>query len=168
MAKTPQAVRQLLMDVWEPAKARAEADAEVLTAMMQADGVNGPLEPWDWRYYAEKRRKAEHDLDEAALKPYLQLDRMIEAAFACAKRLFNLDFKPLDVALYHPDCRAWEVTRDGGHVAVFHRGLLRAGVKALWCLVLGNAGAGQVPRSAGARGHQRLQLCQGGPGASEL
>ena len=58
--------------------------------MMQKDGVNGPLEAWDWRYYAEKRRKAEHDLDEAALKPYLQLDRMIEAAFACANRLFGL------------------------------------------------------------------------------
>lgn len=119
MAKTPEAVRGLLMDVWAPAKARADADARVLTDMMQADGINGDLEPWDWRYYAEKRRKAEHDLDEAALKPYLQLDRMIEAAFACAHRLFGLAFKPLDVPLYHPDCRAWEVTRDGTHVAVF-------------------------------------------------
>ncbi len=119
MAKTSEVVRNLLMDVWEPAKARAEADAEVLTKMMQADGINGPLEPWDWRYYAEKRRKAEHDLDEAALKPYLQLDRMIEASFACANRLFSLEFKPIDVPLYHRDCRAWEVTRDGSHVAVF-------------------------------------------------
>jgi Zn-dependent oligopeptidase len=51
---------------------------------MRADGVNGPLEPWDWRYYAEKRRKAEHDLDEAELKPFFQLDAMIEAAFDCA------------------------------------------------------------------------------------
>ncbi|MEO3416834.1 M3 family metallopeptidase [Roseovarius sp. CAU 1744] len=135
MAKTPDAVRELLMDVWEPAKARAEADAKVLTAMMQTDGINGDLEPWDWRYYAERRRKAEHDLDEAALKPYLQLDRMIEAAFACAHRLFGLDFKPVDVALYHPDCRAWEVTRDGAHVAVFigdyfARGSKRSGA---WC-----------------------------------
>ncbi|MCR9111953.1 MAG: M3 family metallopeptidase [Rhodobacteraceae bacterium] len=119
MAKTPEAVRGLLMDVWAPAKARAEADAEVLTAMMREDGINGALEPWDWRYYAEKRRRAEHDLDEAALKPYLQLDRMIEAAFTCANRLFGLAFKPLDVPLYHPDCRAWEVTRGGDHVAVF-------------------------------------------------
>ncbi len=119
MAKTPAAVRTLLMDVWEPAKARAEADAETLTQMMQADGINGPLEPWDWRYYAEKRRKAEYDLDEAELKPYLQLERMIEAAFACANRLFGLEFRPLDIALYHSDCRAWEVTRNGAHVAVF-------------------------------------------------
>lgn len=119
MAKTPKAVRGLLMEVWEAAKARAGEDAEVLTRMMQAEGVNGDLAPWDWRYYAEKRRKAEHDLDDAELKPYLQLDRMIEASFACANRLFGLEFKPLDVPLYHPDCRAWEVTRDGQHVAVF-------------------------------------------------
>ncbi|MEW2914249.1 M3 family metallopeptidase [Leisingera sp. JC11] len=119
MAKTPEAVRGLLMEVWKAAKARAGDDAEVLTRMMQAEGINGDLAPWDWRYYAEKRRKAEHDLDDAELKPYLQLDRMIEASFACANRLFGLEFKPLDVPLYHPDCRAWEVTRDGRHVAVF-------------------------------------------------
>ncbi|MGM0660724.1 MAG: M3 family metallopeptidase [Pseudomonadota bacterium] len=119
MAKTPDAVRDLLMSVWEPARAQAERDAETLTAMMRADGINGELEPWDWRYYSEKRRQVEHDLDEAALKPYLSLDRMIQAAFGCASRLFGLEFTPLDVPLYHPDCRAWEVTRDGRHVAVF-------------------------------------------------
>ncbi len=135
MARTPDRVRELLLDVWEPAKSRADADAEVLTAMMQEEGVNDPLEAWDWRYYAEKRRKAEHDLNEAALKPYLQLDRMIEASFACATRLFGLEFAPLDVPLYHPDCRAWEVTRDGQHIAVFigdyfARGSKRSGA---WC-----------------------------------
>ncbi|WP_170772453.1 M3 family metallopeptidase [Ruegeria lacuscaerulensis] len=138
MARTPDKVRDLLMQVWEPAKARADADAETLTQLMQADGVNGPLAAWDWRYYAEKRRKAEHDLDEAALKPYLQLDRMIEAAFACASRLFGLEFAPLDVPLYHPDCRAWEVTRNGQHIAVFigdyfARGSKRSGA---WCSAL--------------------------------
>ncbi len=135
MAKTPEAVRDLLMQVWEPAKAQANADAEVLTKMMHSDGVNGDLAPWDWRYYAEKRRAVEHDLDEAALKPYFQLDRMIEASFACATRLFGLEFKPLDVPLYHADCRAWEVTRKGAHVAVFigdyfARGSKRSGA---WC-----------------------------------
>ncbi|WP_298859760.1 M3 family metallopeptidase [uncultured Sulfitobacter sp.] len=135
MAKIPAAVRDLLMQVWEPAKAQANADAEVLTKMMHADGVNGDLAPWDWRYYAEKRRAVEHDLDEAALKPYFQLDRMIEASFACATRLFGLEFKPLDVPLYHADCRAWEVTRNGEHVAVFigdyfARGSKRSGA---WC-----------------------------------
>ncbi len=135
MAKTPAAVRQLLMEVWGPAKAQAEADADVLTAMMHKDGINGDLAPWDWRYYAEKRRMAEHDLNEAALKPYFQLDRMIDAAFSCATRLFSLEFAPLDVPLYHPDCRAWDVTRNGEHVAVFigdyfARGSKRSGA---WC-----------------------------------
>jgi len=135
MAKTPAAVRDLLMQVWEPAKRQANADAEKLTAMMHSDGVNGDLAPWDWRYYAEKRRAAEHDLDEAALKPYFQLDRIIEASFSCATRLFGLEFKPLDVPLYHKDCRAWEVTRGGKHLAVFigdyfARGSKRSGA---WC-----------------------------------
>ncbi|WP_372836872.1 M3 family metallopeptidase, partial [Puniceibacterium confluentis] len=119
MAGSPDRVRDLLMQVWAPARAQALADAGVMEAMMQADGVNGPLQAWDWRYYAEKRRKAEHDLDEAELKPYLQLEKMIEAAFTCATRLFGLEFRPLDVALYHPDCRAWEVRRNGEHLAVF-------------------------------------------------
>ncbi|MBF9058378.1 peptidase M3 [Rhodobacterales bacterium HKCCSP123] len=135
MAGTPKAVRDLLMAVWEPAKAQAEADAAILTEMLHADGINGALEPWDWRYYSEKRRGAEHDLNEAELKPYFQLDAMIEAAFDCANRLFGLEFAPLDVALYHPDARAWEVTRNGKHLAVFigdyfARGSKRSGA---WC-----------------------------------
>ncbi len=135
MAGSADNVRELLMAVWEPAKAQAEADAEKLAAMMAEDGVNGPLEPWDWRYYSEKRRKAEHDLDEAELKPYLSLEAMIAASFDCANRLFGLEFKPLDVPLYHPDACAWEVTRDGAHVAVFigdyfARGSKRSGA---WC-----------------------------------
>ena len=119
MARNPGAVRDLLLRVWEPARARALADAAVLQAMMQADGINDALEPWDWRYYAEKRRKAEFDLDEAALKPFLPVDAMIAAAFDCAGRLFGLHFTPLDVPLYHGDARAWEVTRNGQHLAVF-------------------------------------------------
>jgi peptidyl-dipeptidase Dcp len=135
MAGTPGAVRDLLMRVWAPAKAAAEADAAVLTAMMAADGINGPLEPWDWRYYAEKRRHAEHDLDEAVLKPYLGLEAMLGAMFDCATRLFGLEFRALEVPLYHPDARAWEVTRKGAHVAVFigdyfARGSKRSGA---WC-----------------------------------
>ncbi|MFV0360166.1 M3 family metallopeptidase [Tropicimonas sp.] len=119
MAGTPQAVRDLLMAVWQPAKARADGDAVILERRLVADGEAAPLQPWDWHYYAEKRRKAEHDFDDAALKPYLQLERMIEAVFDCARRLFGLDFAPLDLPLHHPDARAWEVTRDGRHMAVF-------------------------------------------------
>ncbi len=135
MAGTPQAVRDLLMNVWAPAKLAAEADADALTKMLHADGFDGPLEPWDWRYYSEKRRKELHDLDEAELKPYLQLDRMIEAAFACANRLFGLEFTPAKGPIYHPDVRLWDVTRDGEHVALFigdyfARGSKRSGA---WC-----------------------------------
>ncbi|WP_372803760.1 M3 family metallopeptidase [Loktanella salsilacus] len=138
MAGTPGAVRDLLMQVWAPAKASAEADAEKLTALLRADGIAGPLEPWDWRYYSEKRRQAEHDLDEAALKPYLQLDRMIEASFACATRLFGLQFEPVDGPVYHPDVRLWNVTRDGKHIAVFvgdyfARASKRSGA---WCMAM--------------------------------
>ena len=135
MAKTPDAVRDLLMAVWEPAKAQADADATVLTAMLHADGHNGDLAAWDWHYYAAKRRKAEHDLDEAELKPYLQLEKMIDAAFDCSSRLFGLSYRELDGPLYHADARAWEVTRGGKHVAVFigdyfARGSKRSGA---WC-----------------------------------
>jgi peptidyl-dipeptidase Dcp len=135
MAKTPQAVRGLLMRVWEPARAKALSDAAVLEAMLHADGIAGPLEPWDWRFYSEQRRKAEHDLDEAALKPYLSLNAMLAAQFDCAHRLFGLEFREIDGPFYHPDVRGWEVTRNGAHVAVFvgdyfARGSKRSGA---WC-----------------------------------
>lgn len=135
MAKTPQAVRDLLMRVWAPARRKAEADAAVLEAMLRADGIEGPLEAWDWRYYSEKRRKAEHDLDEAQLKPYLSLEAMLGAMFDCASRLFGLEFREIEGPFYHKDVRGWEVTRQGQHVAVFlgdyfARGSKRSGA---WC-----------------------------------
>ena len=136
MAGTPEAVRDLLMRVWRPACARALEDAAVLERMMREDGVEGPLEPWDWRFYSDRRRAAEHDLDEAALKPFLSLDRMIEAAFACAHRLFGLEFRELpDAPRYHADVRAWEVTREGRHMAVFMGDYLARGSKrsGAWC-----------------------------------
>ena len=135
MAGHPDRVRELLMQVWEPARKAAMADSVKMTEMLHSDGYNGELEPWDWHYYAERRREAEHDLDEAEIKPYLQLDRMIDAAFDTAHRLFGLEFAPLDVSLYHPDARAWDVTRGGKHLAVFigdyfARGSKRSGA---WC-----------------------------------
>ena len=135
MAGTPDAVRGLLMDVWGPAKSRAEADAKILENMLHNDGHQGPLEAWDWHYYSAIRRKAEHDLDEAEVKPYFQLDRMIDAAFACANRLFGLEFKPTEGPQYHPDVRLFEVTRNGEHIALFMgdyfaRGSKRSGA---WC-----------------------------------
>jgi len=119
MAKTPAAVRELLMAVWEPAKKAAERDAAKLTKLLHEDGINDDLAPWDWRHYAGILQKAEHDLDEAEIKPYLQLENMIEAAFDVAGKLFGLSFKSLDVPLYHPDARAWEVSKGDRHIGVF-------------------------------------------------
>ena len=135
MAKTPDAVEELLMNVWSPAKAAAVEDASILEAMLHKDGIDGPLMPWDWRYYAEKRRMVEHALNEEELKPYFQLDAMLTAAFDCANRLFGLEFAALDVDLDHDDVRAWNVTRRGEHVAVligdyFNRSGKRSGA---WC-----------------------------------
>ena len=135
MAKTPGAVRDLLMRVWAPARKKALADGQVLEAMLHADGIQGRLEPWDWRYYSEKRRLADHDLDEAVIKPYLSLDAMLAAMFGCATRLFGLDFREIDGPFYHTDVRGWDVTRDGRHIAVFlgdyfARGSKRSGA---WC-----------------------------------
>ena len=121
MAKSPDRVVELLMKTWGPAKAQANAERERLAAMARAEGLNIDIEPWDWRYYSEKVRRAEYALDEAAIKPYLPLEQIIEAAFHTAGRLFGVGFKPRpDVPVYHPDVRAFEVTdRDGRHVGLF-------------------------------------------------
>lgn len=119
MAKTPEAARDLLEAVWTPARAAAEADGAALAELMREDGINDMLRPWDWRYYSAIRQKREHDLDEAEVKPYFELEAMIGAAFDVAGRLFGLAFHPVDVPLYHADARAWEVTRAGRHMGVF-------------------------------------------------
>jgi peptidyl-dipeptidase Dcp len=104
MAKTPDAVLKLLNDVWKPARARAEQERDDLQALAQSQGDNIVIEPWDWRYYADGVRMARHNLDEAVIKPYFQLDRIIEAAFDTAQRLFGLGFRELkDFPRYHPD-----------------------------------------------------------------
>ena len=119
MATTPERVRDLLMAVWSPARTRALEDQEALCTLTAGDGINGPLAPWDWRYYAEKERKRLHDLDEAEIKPYLALDNIIAAAFDVAGRLFSLTFEEADVALPHPDARAWEVRRGDHLIGLF-------------------------------------------------
>jgi peptidyl-dipeptidase Dcp len=120
MAKTPAAARKLLEAVWSRARKKAQAERDALQKMIAEEGRNFALAPWDWRYYAEKRRKAEFDLDEAEIKPYLQLDKIIDAAFETAGRLFGLTFTPADVPLYHKDARAFEVKdASGQHVGLF-------------------------------------------------
>jgi peptidyl-dipeptidase Dcp len=122
MAKTPQAVRSLLERVWKPALARALADRDALQALAAEEGGNFALAPWDWRYYAEKLRQRRANFDDAAIKPYLALDHMIEAAFDCAGRLFGLSFSERkDVPVWHPDVRVWEVKDSAGrHKALFY------------------------------------------------
>ena len=120
MAGTPAAVQQLLERVWEPAKARAREEHSALQAQAAAMGQPTTLEPWDWRYYAEKVRQARYDVDDAQVKPYFPLERVAEAAFDCAHRLFGLQFvaRP-DLKAYHPDVRVYEVRRGERTVAVF-------------------------------------------------
>ena len=110
MAKTPQAVRALLEQVWEPARRHATADRDALQELVQVEGKNFKLAPWDWRYYAEKLRKLRCDVDETTIKPYFQLDRIIEAAFYTANRLFGLSFERRDdIPVWHEDVRVWQV-----------------------------------------------------------
>ncbi len=122
MAKTPDAVRGLLERVWKPARAQALADRDALQALIAEEGGNFSLAPWDWRYYAEKLRQAKANFDDAAIKPYLVLDHMIEAAFDCATRLFGITFtERKDIPVWHPDVRVWEVKdREGNHKALFY------------------------------------------------
>jgi peptidyl-dipeptidase Dcp len=121
MAKTPDRVLDLLREVWAPAVERVGRERDDLQALAQARGDNVAIQPWDWRYYAEAVRQERHDLDEATLKPYFQLDRIIEAAFETAHRLFGLSFQEMkEVPRYHPDIRVWQVTGpDGALVGLF-------------------------------------------------
>ncbi len=121
MAKNTDAVDDLLSKVWGPAKARALEEAADLQNMAQTEGDNIEIAPWDWRYYSQKVRSAKHDLDEAEIKPYFQLNQMIEAAFYTAARLFGLSFKELKGQdVYHPDVRVYEVfDKNDDHLGIF-------------------------------------------------
>jgi len=120
MARTPDTARLLLDQVWTAARSRALEERDALQAVVAEEGNNFALAAWDWRYYAEKLRKERYDFDEAEIIPYFQLDRMIEAAFDTARRLFGLDFQERkDIPVYHPDVRVWDVTRGGEHIGLF-------------------------------------------------
>ncbi len=121
MAKTPAAVRDLLDTVWRPARKSALADRDAMQGLIAEEGGNFKLAPWDWRYYAEKLRHRTCEFDETAIKPYLELDRIIEAAFYTAGRLFGLSFAPrTDVPVWHPDVRVWEArSADGRKIGLF-------------------------------------------------
>jgi peptidyl-dipeptidase Dcp len=121
MAGTPEAAQGLLEQIWAPGVQRAEQDRDALQGLIDAAGGGFRLEPWDWRFYAEKLRLARYDFDESEIKPYLQLEKVVEAAFYTADRLFGVSFTPRqDIAGYHPDVRVWSVERQGRTIGLFY------------------------------------------------
>lgn len=121
MAETAQAVNGLLMQVWEKAVVQARDEEQALAELIAQEGRNHEVAPWDWRHYAEKLRARKFDFSEAELKPYLQLERIIEACFDVAGRIFGIHAVPLKgVVGYHPDVRVFEIRdREDNLVALF-------------------------------------------------
>jgi peptidyl-dipeptidase Dcp len=120
MAKDPERAMELMMKVWPAAVGRVKEEVADMQAIANADGIT--IEPWDYRYYAEKVRKAKYDLDAGEIKPYFQLDNMVEAMFDAAGRLYDFKFSENTgtVPVFHPDIRTFEVTRDGKVVGLFY------------------------------------------------
>ena len=111
MAKTPERAMQLMEAVWKPAVARVQEEVADMQALADKEGANIKIEPWDYRYYMEKVRKAKYDLDQNEVKPYLQLEKLREGIFWVAGELFNFNFTPVtNVPVAHPDIRVWEVS----------------------------------------------------------
>jgi peptidyl-dipeptidase Dcp len=122
MAKTPEAVYTKLRRIWQAALPVAEREAAALQELIESEGGDFALQPWDWWYYAERRRRAQYDLDESALRPYFELERVLQGAFEVASRLYGLRFVPRDdVPVYHPEVRAFEVQeQDGSRVGLLY------------------------------------------------
>jgi peptidyl-dipeptidase Dcp len=115
MAKTPQAALDLIAAVWKPAVAAVANDVGHFQTMADSEGGGFKIQPWDYRYYAEKVRKAQFNVTDEETKPYLQLSKLREATFWCANKLHGLSFEPRhDVAVYHPDVTVWTVKDAGG------------------------------------------------------
>jgi peptidyl-dipeptidase Dcp len=122
MAKTPERAVELMDAVWKPAVARVREEVSDMQAVAAREGANIKIEPWDYRFYAEKVRKAKYDLDQNQVKPYLQLDKLREGMFWVAGELFNFKFTPVtNVPVYHPDVHVWEVSdkTTGGHIGLW-------------------------------------------------
>ena len=110
MAKTPERAMELMEAVWKPAVARVHEEVRDMQALADKEGAKITIEPWDYRYYMEKVRKAKYDLDQNEIKPYLQLEKLREGIFWVAGELFNFNFTPVtNVPVAHPDIRVWEV-----------------------------------------------------------
>lgn len=110
MAKTPEAVNNLLTKLWEPALKKAQEEASDIQSLMRTEGINEDVTPADWRYYAEKIRKERYDLDEQELKPYFSLENVRQGIFDVTNKLWGLTYKELNnVPKYHEDVTVWEV-----------------------------------------------------------
>ncbi len=117
MAKTPERAMWLMQAVWPPAVARVHEEVADMQKIADAENAGIRIEPWDYRYYAEKVRKAKYDLDETQVTPYMQLENLREGMFYMAQELLGFSFKPVDAAkvpVYHPDVRVWEVNDPQG------------------------------------------------------
>ncbi|WP_422107531.1 M3 family metallopeptidase [Winogradskyella sp.] len=121
MLKTPAEVYDLLLQLWKPALERAKVEVADMQAVVAAEGQDFKIAAWDWWQYSEKVRKAKYDLDEAALKPYLSLDNVLNGVFETTNKLWGVTYTELfDINVYHPDARVWEVKdKDGSHLGIF-------------------------------------------------
>jgi peptidyl-dipeptidase Dcp len=124
MAKTPERALELMEAVWPAAVARVREEVADMEAVARQEGFSGKIEPWDYRFYAEKVRKAKYDLDTNQLKPYLQLEQLREGMFFVAGELFGFTFSPVgsdEIKTYHPDVRVWKVSdASGRHVGLWY------------------------------------------------
>jgi peptidyl-dipeptidase Dcp len=123
MAKTPAAAMDLMMRVWPAAKARVAEEVRDMQAIADKEGAKITIEPWDYRFYQEKVRKSRYDLDQAELKPYFELNNIIQGSLYAANRLYGLEFKEITgtVPVFEPNMRVWHVTRGGKEVGLFYR-----------------------------------------------
>jgi peptidyl-dipeptidase Dcp len=123
MAETPENAMKLMMSVWPAARARVAEEVADMQAIADKEGAGITIEPWDYRFYAEKVRKAKYDLDENEVKPYFELGNMVQAALYACGRLYDLDFRPVkDVPVFDPNVMTFEVTNrvTKKHVGIFY------------------------------------------------
>ena len=121
MAKTPEAVNELLMNVWKPAIAKAQKEADEYKKMIAAEGETFALEPWDWRYYSEKLRKEKYNLNEDETRPYFSLANVVEGVFDVSNKLYGLSFKEnKEIPTYNKEAVVYEVSREGEVIAILY------------------------------------------------
>ena len=151
MAKTPEAVYNLLNQLWTPTLAKAKEELNDIQAEIKKDGQDFTAEGWDWRYYADRAKRAKFDLDENEIRPYLQLENVRNGMFEVANKLFGITFTPIaEIPLPHPEAEAFECKdKDGTHLGVFFlvsfpRASTRGGACCVSYRVLPYNGAQQV------------------------